>query len=239
MTAGRLQSLLSSGLPLRSALEHSGYATLSPLALEAIKLGSPLQRILGQLDEIELQQQRALAELNQALAVPKATRALLSWLPAFALVASQLMGLSSLSALVHPVSLIAIALGFALILLGRRLTGSMLIEPKLDQTAIYSLQLFGVAIASGLGLSQTLRRYPELSSSPPVMELVAVSKTTGCSLSSLVQSTIRSEISNASAALMTELRELSVKLLIPLGLTTLPAFLLFTIPPIFIGITNR
>lgn len=239
MTAGRLQSLLSSGLPLRSALEHSGYATLSPLALEAIKLGSPLQRILGQLDEIELQQQRALAELNQALAVPKATRSLLSWLPAFALVASQLMGLSSLSALVHPVSLIAIALGFALILLGRRLTGSMLIEPKLDQTAIYSLQLFGVAIASGLGLSQTLRRYPELSSSPPVMELVAVSKTTGCSLSSLVQSTIRSEISNASAALMTELRELSVKLLIPLGLTTLPAFLLFTIPPIFIGITNR
>ena len=239
MTAGRLQSLLSSGLPLRSALEHSGYATLSPLALEAIKLGSPLKRILGQLDEIELQQQRALAELNQALAVPKATRALLSWLPAFALVASQLLGLSSLSALVHPVSLIAIALGFALILLGRRLTGSMLIEPKLDQTAIYSLQLFGVAIASGLGLSQTLRRYPELSSSPPVMELVAVSKTTGCSLSSLVQSTIRSEISNASAALMTELRELSVKLLIPLGLTTLPAFLLFTIPPIFIGITNR
>ena len=239
MTAGRLQSLLSSGLPLRSALEHSGYATLSPLALEAIKLGSPLQRILGQLDEIEFQQQRALAELNQALAVPKATRSLLSWLPAFALVASQLMGLSSLSALVHPVSLIAIALGFALILLGRRLTGSILIEPELDQAAIYSLQLFGVAIASGLGLSQTLRRYPELSSSPPVMELVAVSKTTGCSLSSLVQSTIRSEISNASAALMTELRELSVKLLIPLGLTTLPAFLLFTIPPIFIGITNR
>ena len=239
MTAGRLQSLLSSGLPLRSALEHSGYATLSPLALEAIKLGSPLQRILGQLDEIELQQQRALAELNQALAVPKATRALLSWLPAFALVASQLMGLSSLSALAHPVSLIAIALGFALILLGRRLTGSMLIEPKLDQTPIYSLQPFGVAIASGLGLRQTLRRYPELSSSPPVMELVAVSKTTGCSLSSLVQSTIRSEISNASAALMTELRELSVKLLIPLGLTTLPAFLFFTIPQIFIGITNR
>jgi hypothetical protein len=129
MTAGRLQSLLSSGLPLRSALEHSGTATLSPLAIEAIKLGSPLRRVLSQLDEIELQQQRALAELSQALAVPKATRALLSWLPAFALVASQLMGLSSLSALVHPISLIAIALGFALILLGRKLTGSMLIDP--------------------------------------------------------------------------------------------------------------
>jgi len=239
MTAGMLQSLLSSGLPLRSALEHSGTATLSPLAIEAIKLGSPLRRVLSQLDEIELQQQRALAELNQALAVPKATRALLSWLPAFALVASQLMGLSSLSALVHPVSVIAIALGFGLILLGRKLTGSMLIEPRLDQSAIYSLQLFGVAISSGLGLSQTLRRYPELGSSAAVMELVNVSRTTGCSLSSLVQSTIQSEITNSSAALMTELRELSVKLLIPLGLTTLPAFLLFTIPPIFIGITNR
>jgi|SaaInl0LU_22_DNA_1037365.scaffolds.fasta_scaffold11144_3 tight adherence protein B len=239
MTAGRLQSLLSSGLPLRSALEHSGTATLSPLAIEAIKLGSPLRRVLSQLDEIELQQQRALAELSQALAVPKATRALLSWLPAFALVASQLMGLSSLSALIHPVSLIAIALGFGLILLGRKLTGSMLVEPRLDQSAIYSLQLFGVAIASGLGLSQTLRRYPELGSSAAVMELVNISKTTGCSLSSLVQSTIQSEITNSSAALMTELRELSVKLLIPLGLTTLPAFLLFTIPPIFIGITNR
>jgi len=239
MSAGRLQSLLSSGLPLRSALEHSGTATLSPLAIEAIRLGSPLKRVLSQLDEIELQQQRALAELNQALAVPKATRALLSWLPAFALVASQLMGLSSLSALVHPVSLIAIALGFGLILLGRKLTGSMLVEPRLDQSAIYSLQLFGVAIASGLGLGQTLRRYPELGSSAAVMELVNVSKTTGCSLSSLVQSTIQLEITNSSAALMTELRELSVKLLIPLGLTTLPAFLLFTIPPIFIGITNR
>ena len=239
MTAGRLQSLLSSGLPLRSALEHSGTATLDPLAIEAIRLGSPLKRVLSQLDEIELQQQRALAELNQALAVPKATRALLSWLPAFALVASQLMGLSSLSALSHPVSLIAIALGFGLILLGRKLTGSMLIEPKLDQAAIYSLQLFGVTIASGLGLSQALKRYPELASSQAVMELVEVSRATGCSLSSLVQSTIQSEITNSSAALMTELKELSVKLLIPLGLTTLPAFLLFTIPPIFIGITNR
>jgi tight adherence protein B len=239
MTAGRLQSLLSSGLPLRSALEHSGTATLDPLAIEAIRLGSPLKRVLSQLDEIELQQQRALAELNQALAVPKATRALLSWLPAFALVASQLMGLSSLSALSHPVSLIALGLGFGLILLGRKLTGSMLIEPKLDQAAIYSLQLFGVAIASGLGLNQALKRYPELGSSQAVMELLEVSKATGCSLSSLVQSTIQSEITNSSAALMTELRELSVKLLIPLGLTTLPAFLLFTIPPIFIGITNR
>jgi hypothetical protein len=199
MSAGRLQSLLSSGLPLRSALEHSGTATLDPLAIEAIRLGSPLKRVLSQLDEIELQQQRALAELNQALAVPKATRALLSWLPAFALVASQLMGLSSLSALSHPVSLIAIALGFGLILLGRKLTGSMLIEPKLDQAAIYSLQLFGVTIASGLGLSQALKRYPELGSSRAVMELVEVSKATGCSLSSLVQSTIQSEITNSSA----------------------------------------
>lgn len=239
MSFGKLESLLASGLPLRPALEHSGMASLSPLLVEAIRLGAPLRTVLRQLDEVELSQQRAAAELTQAMAVPKATRALLMWLPAFALVFSQLIGLSSLSALAHPVSLVAIALGVALILLGRKLTKSMLIEPRLDQSTIYSLQLFAVAIASGLGLNQILRRYPELGSCQQVSGLVEISKTTGCSLTGLVQSTIQTEITGSAAALMAQLRELSVKLLIPLGLTTLPAFLLFTIPPIFIGITNR
>lgn len=239
MNAGRLAGLLASGLPLRAALNHSGTNELKPLVVEAIRLGAPLARILQQLDQVELLQQTAAAELRQALAVPRATRALLMWLPAFALVFSQLLGLSSLSALANPVALTAIGLGIALLLLGRRLSGAMLFEPELDSGTVSALQLFSVAIGSGLGLSQTLRRYPELNAQPLVMDLVEISKQTGCSLQSLVQSTIHSEIANASAELLTRLRELSVKILIPLGLTTLPAFLLFTVPPIFIGITER
>lgn len=239
MSAGKLESLLASGLPLRSALEHSGMKSLSPVLVEAIRLGAPLRTVLRQLDEVELSQQRAAAELTQAMAVPKATRALLMWLPAFALVFSQLIGLSSLTALAHPVSLLAISLGLGLILLGRKLTNSMLLEPKLDQSAIDSLQLFAVGIAAGLGLNQILRRYPDLASCSQVASLVEISKTTGCALSSLVHSSIQTEITASAASLLAQLRELSVRLLIPLGLTTLPAFLLFTIPPIFIGITNR
>ena len=239
MSAQRLESLLVSGVPLKLALEHSETTALSPLTIEAIRLGAPLNRVLKQLGEIEIELGRAEGELSQALAVPKATRALLMWLPAFALVFSQLIGLSSLSALLNPISLVSIALGTTLILIGRRLSNSMLIEPKIDSGVISALQLFGVAIASGLGLSQILRRYPHLSSEPKVNELVMISKKTGCSLMNLVQSSIQQEIQKSSAALVTELRELSVRLLIPLGLTTLPAFLLFTIPPIFIGITNK
>ena len=239
MSSQRLESLLVSGVPLKLALEHSETKSLGPLAIEAIRLGAPLQRVLRELGEMEIELGRAEGELSQALAVPRATRALLMWLPAFALVFSQLLGLSSLSALLNPISLISIALGTTLILIGRRLTNSMLIEPKIDSGVIGSLQLFGVAISSGLGLSQILRRYPHLNTEPKVTELVEISKKTGCSLMKLVQSSIRQEIQRASAALVTELRELSVRLLIPLGLTTLPAFLLFTIPPIFIGITNK
>jgi hypothetical protein len=68
--------------------------------------------------------------------------------------------------------------------------------------------------------------------------LIKVTRRTGAALSELVKSEIENTLKRQLSEKITLLRELSVRLLIPLGLTTLPAFMLFTIPPTMVGLAK-
>ena len=74
--------------------------------------------------------------------------------------------------------------------------------------------------------------------SPKVARLVSLTNRTGAALSSLVSSEIENGLQAQLSEKIAAARVLSVRLLIPLGLTTLPAFMLFTIPPTLVGLTN-
>lgn len=65
-----------------------------------------------------------------------------------------------------------------------------------------------------------------------------MSQRTGAALQTLISSEISASNERAISEQLTQAKKLSVSLLIPLTATTLPAFLLLTIVPMIIGITQ-
>lgn len=237
MQMAQLAALLSSGVNLKTALSELKITTLSQQLNQAIQLGAPLIPLLKSLDAQGISQIRAEGELKQALAVPQATRRLLIWLPVLTLLVTLLVGIVSLDALVNPLSLLGLLIGSGLLFAGSRISNRMLRAMSFE-FELRALQDFSVAIASGLNLSQIRSKFPELVQDQKVKGLLELSQRTGAKLTQLIESELEIALSEQLAEKISDLRKLSVKLLIPLGLTTLPAFMLFIIPPILVGFTK-
>ena len=212
----------------------SGGAGLSKEIEFALEVGAPLKPTLVRLDQIEISKERASRELRQALAVPKATRRLLLWLPLLSAGMGQLVGLSDLGSFANPLVLFSLLLAAGLILIGAKLTQRQLrsVESVID---ISNLQRMLIAVSAGMGLTQIGARLPAASSDPSVSRLLNLSAETGAALIPLIDGEIERALGDQIASQIESLRQLSVRILIPLGLTTLPAFMLLTIPPILVG----
>ena len=237
MDLRQLAALLSAGVDLKTALSELKVTDLPEELVLGIRLGAPLKTLLISLSAQEESLDRAIAELNQALAMPRATRRLLLWLPALTLALTVLTGISSLASLINPLVLISLLLGSLLLLLGNRISNRML--SGIDyEFSISELQKFSVAIAAGMNVGQIANHFPNLLSSERVTKLVSLTKRTGAGLTALVESEIENTLQRQLAEKIAALRTLSVRVLIPLGTTTLPAFMLFTIPPTMVGLTK-
>lgn len=77
MEMAKLAALLQSGVNLKTSLRELGILTIPEKLKLAISLGSPLIPLLKSMNQLEQNQLRASGELEQALAVPRATRRLL------------------------------------------------------------------------------------------------------------------------------------------------------------------
>lgn len=232
-----LSSLLDAGVDLKNALSVLEIRQLPREVELAIELGAPLKTLLISLSTQQESTTRANAELAQALAMPRATKRLLLWLPLLTLALTFLTGISSLSALINPLVVISILVGSGLLYLGHRVSRRMLQQLN-EQFEISDLQTFSIAIATGLTTGQIAQRFPQLLNQPKVERLISLTNRTGAALGKLVESEIENSLQKQLSEKIAIARVLSVRLLIPLGLTTLPAFMLFTIPPTLVGLTN-
>ena len=232
-----LSSLLDAGVDLKTSLSELNVEKLPADVELAIELGAPLKTLLISLATQQESASKAKAELAQAMAMPKATKRLLLWLPVLTLALTFLTGISSLDSLTNPVVIVAILLGSALLYLGHRISRRLLLTLN-ENFDVADLQKFAIAIACGLTTGQIANRFPDLLTSPKVARLVSLTNRTGAALSKLVSSEIENGLQAQLSEKIAAARVLSVRLLIPLGLTTLPAFMLFTIPPTLVGLTN-
>ena len=237
MQMAKLAALLESGVNLKTSLNEVGLSKIPDQLKLAISLGAPMVPLLRSLNQLEQNRLRAQGELEQALAIPRATRKLLAWLPVVTLLLSLAAGLVSIEALLSPISLACLLVGVGLIFLGLWLTKRMLQQVNGD-FSLRELQDFSIAISSGLTLAEIEKLFPDLLRNESVYRLTKLSQKTGARLSGLVASEIESSLSQQLSQKISDLRRLSVRILIPLGLTTLPAFMLFILPPIVVGFTK-
>jgi tight adherence protein B len=238
-----ISALLQSGLSTKSALAGR-FERLTVDQQELIRkgqeFGAPLGPALLILEQFDNAKADFEAELESSQAVPKATRTLLLWLPGFALVLGQLVGLDPLAALGNAFGITAFLSAGGLIYLGARWSRKMLdgakesfLKPASDLLA------FQLAIASGIGLSQAKSLALNAGvTEVAIADLISLSMETGVGLSALIQARIKGLILTGKTLAMVSARALSVRLLIPLGLTVLPAFFILTTIPMLIGIAN-
>lgn len=232
-------ALILSGLSTKQAVSLSGVSDEADFEILklAIEVGAPVAPLAKSLALHQESLKAFEREIQQALAVPVATRRLMIWLPVAGLAISELLGLGSLSALSTTVGLAGFLLGLTLMYLGARATQRLLDEAK-QNTALPSSGWFrfGILMSAGMSLSEARQQASPLSDPDGLIDLAL---STGASLKDLVMSKQSSELANFAADRIASARALSVSLLVPLGITMLPAFLIFTVLPMVIGINQQ
>lgn len=177
-----------------------------------------------------------------ALADPAATAKLVAWLPLVAVVLGIALGFDVALTLTHPVGIACLLAGLALMLVSRRWTRALVARAQ-PAAAIAGLQgdVVAIALSGGVSIERALTVLDDAGGGPPepgTAEVLALSRRSGAPAVDL----LRASAAEARRRTRTEGRvraaRLSARLLLPLGLCTLPAFLLLGVGPMLLSVMS-
>ena len=119
---GRAIALLEAGVPSGLVPNLVGASSFSEefsvVWNFALRVGAPVKEALRELGALEDGARAASFELQQSLALPRATKNLMVWLPVFGLFLSQAFGLQPFSAFTNPLGIASFGLAILLLLIG-------------------------------------------------------------------------------------------------------------------------
>ncbi|AOY55677.1 hypothetical protein [Candidatus Rhodoluna planktonica] len=258
----RLASLIEAGIPIH-ALENEFdeiRETLMPgdrvrldLVLRVAKeKGSPIVFALRQIaEELEFKAQFE-AQLELAFTAPKASTKIINRLPIALIGLVQFTGLANyFAALANPVMLIVILTGCGLLVTASRLSNRLIAKAqKIDLDDSDLLTIARLELAAGVHHEQVrvgapVRFKSEHNREPndAVRQLLDQSLDTAQTWGAAVDLVIRANQAAYRSArqnlLLRNAEQLSVKLLMPLGLIALPGFLIITVLPIAVAMLTN
>lgn len=255
-------ALVSAGIPAHQARQMSE-VSVSQLSHEdakqfdliwtlATKLGGPVVFALSRLADVFDRQQRNLSEVQLAFAGPQSTSRLVTWLPVVALFLAQLVGMNPSRAIfASPAGLLSVCIGSGLLVLGHQWSKRLLskaLPDTADPGAYIDCVLIG--LQAGLPLQQAREQAAEMWAGADrnqlaerdeiaLGEAAELSRKSGAALTEILLATadrfrdeLRFEISNRIA-------KLGIRLMIPLGVAVLPAFILIAIVPIAVSLLSN
>jgi tight adherence protein B len=213
--------------------------------------GGSIAEVMQNLSESFKSAERHVREIELAFAGPKSTARLVGLLPVAALGLAQCFGLNPVGAIcTKPLAFISVALGVILMILGRFWTKSILQKARfaeVDPGLFIDSVRFG--LAGGLPFARAIEQSVEVfedrlpasvssASKEELWALAELNRERGASLTALLESAaqVKREVQRHAEA--TAVAKLSIKLMVPLGLLTLPAFLLCAIAPLAIGLLS-
>lgn len=258
----QLIALISSGLPARQAQQtlQTQIDSLAPAEAKqfqliwqlALRVGGPIVLALGRLAQVFDRAESNSREVALAFAAPQATARLVMWLPALALLLGQLVGLNPIGSIMQ--SLLAglsVCLGVGLLVAGSWWSKRLLAKANLhheDPGAF--LDCIVIGLHAGLPIDVAAKNsadsLAEFELSPPgadsesaLSSSIELSRSTGAAVTELLVSAADRLRENLRFESATLIAKLGVRLMIPLGVTVLPAFLLLSIVPIAIGLLSN
>jgi tight adherence protein B len=192
----------------------------------ALRVGSPITDALEMIQVSMEQRRRFLAELENLSSTPAATRQLLTWLPIIGLAVAQVIGLDPFSALSSTLGLLVFCFSIGLFVLGAVLSSRInkRLSASLPRSSLKPLKA-AIRLQAGVPLGKI-----------KLDQKIFIAALEGGS--PLAKILIQQFLHNQQAEFEKKrnlLAKDSVKLLLPLGLTSLPAFVLITVFPLLIS----
>ncbi len=257
----QLAGLLKAGIPADRAREElaSDLSQLSPrqhdqfdaIWMLAIQSGGAVSGSIESLGEIFRATSRQEQTIELAFSGPKATARLVAWLPVAGLVLAQLFGFEPLRAIfTNPLAFGSVALGALLLMVGQVWSKGIIRKaaPNEDDPGLFfDAVRFGMEAGLPLALAidqaaKVFEQHFNFVPEQPVLEKLdrigELNRSSGASIANLLAGEAAARREAKWFAESTALSKLGVKLMIPLGLITLPAFVLSSIVPVAVSLLS-
>lgn len=248
-----LANLISAGITPEQALRlTSAQLEETPeLGLHwalARDLGAPIAVSLNRLAEGLESNQQSQRNIHLAFETPRLTAKLIAWLPVAGIGLAQLLGLNPIGAVFsNTLALIAVLIGSALLFAGHYWSKRLLSDakPTLTDPGLFS-DCVALALDAGLPPSVAAREVrskfqDHMGFQPPAecanqtQKLIDLAIQTGAGAASLLRNSSAQARRDQEFAQHDRISKLNIKLLLPIGVTILPAFGLLTIVPVAFG----
>lgn len=200
--------------------------------------GAPLLEALRSLQSARAQAANTAQELLAELAGPQATVKLVTWLPVGVVILAQGLGFNILDALLtNLLAQLSVIAGVVLLVVANRWSNRMVraATPSPGDPAA-GLNLFIALLKSGQSLSVARQSVDEAGLA--LAGLLATARATGAPLVDLLDARARAIREQHATRAKHTLRQLSVRLTIPLGAAVLPALVFLVVIPLFISLTS-
>lgn len=177
-----------------------------------------------------------------ALADPRATARLVAWLPAVAIVLGVALGFDVAAVLAKPVGIGCVVAGAALMLTARLWTARLVARAEPDpRLAGLQSEIVAIALSGGVSVERALTVTSAAGAGEIETEVRAVlrlSQRAGARAVELLRADAAEQRRSARTQGRLRAARLSSRLLLPMGVCTLPAFLLLGVAPLLISVLS-
>ncbi|KJL25924.1 Bacterial type II secretion system protein F domain protein [Microbacterium oxydans] len=232
------------GVPLLDAIEAEGGAWIDLAAAWEIAttVGAPLAEVLRMIAETLRDAAAAADDVRIALAEPAGTARLLLWMPFAGLFLGSALGFDTIGVIFGTV-LGAFCVIFGLLLVvAARLWTSLLLRKAAPAPGTPGMraELVAIALAGGASIDRALHLVSQTSVSGGGEERVGavldLSRAAGVPAAELLRASAAQDRHAARVQGQLRAAKLSTRLLFPLGVCTLPAFLLLGVGPLLLSV---
>jgi len=243
--ASRVHGAAESGgsLPEAIAAEGGAWREVAAAWTIATTVGAPLADSLRAIAAALRDAEEAFDDARVALAEPAGTARLMGWLPLVAILLGAALGFDTAGTLVtSPIGIACLAAGLALIVGAQRWTAALVRRAAPDPGVPgLGAELLAVALSGGVSIDRARdvvgsARGPD--ADPSVDDVLRLSQRAGIPAVELLKAT--AALARHRARIQGRLRaaRLSSRLLLPLGVCTLPAFLILGVAPMLLSVMS-
>lgn len=229
----------------RPDAEQSGWRALACVWEVATEAGAPLAPTLERTADVLRALAQAARDVETALAGPRATTRIVMALPAIGMLLGALLGFDLVAAFASPAGLVCLALGGILTLVAMRWNRRLLgWARELDATPGLGFDLHAVALAGGVSIDRAAalvsaaERAAGLELADEVGPVLEFASAAGVPVVALLRAEADERRRTVRAAAAHRAAQLESRLLLPLGLCVLPAYVLVGVVPIALAILS-